>query len=152
MKLEPLEYAKAAWGDGPWLHEPDRVDFEHAGLPCLLLRNRAGAWCGYAAVPPGHPLHGKDYETPDVEVHGGLTYASACDRHICHVPKPGEPDDVWWFGFDCSHSGDISPAYDLPRGERYSSYTDQYRTVDYARAETARLAEQLAGQSGTGST
>ena len=44
----------AAWGQGPWDDEPDRVDFEHAGFPCLLLRNpRLGQWCGYVAVPPG---------------------------------------------------------------------------------------------------
>ena len=24
---------------------------------------------------------------------------------ICHIPGPGRPKDVWWFGFDCAHSG-----------------------------------------------
>src|SRR5438067_12443361 len=109
---------KRKWGPGPWQDEPDRVDFEHAGLPCLILRGPVGAWCGYAAVPPGHPLHGKgyselyDYETEsgiDIRVHGGLTYAGACSGDICHVPRLGEPDDVWWFGFDCSHAGDLAP-------------------------------------------
>lgn len=150
---------KSTWGDGPWHGEPDRVEWEHAGLPCLATRGPSGHWCGYAAVPPGHPLHGKGYSDDAVliEAHGGLTYASACQGEICHVPKPGEPDNVWWFGFDCAHSGDYSPTY----GNRYRRHgegpydhaaavaanswqVDQYRTIDYVRAETNRLAEQLA--------
>lgn len=182
VRINP-EIDKSTWGEGPWQHEPDRAEWEHAGLPCLALRNRSGAWCGYAAVPPGHPLHGKGYSDPVpelaaalerlknrpydherdftfsrgvamlfggeidprpdivIDVHGGLTYANQCSGRICHVPKPGEPDNVWWFGFDCSHAGDISPAYDRSwRGES----DDAYRTLDYVRAETNRLAEQLA--------
>lgn len=160
---EPTSYVidKSMWGDGPWQTEPDRVDFEHAGLPCLLLRNHAGTWCGYAAVPPGHPLHGKGYDDLDVEVHGGLTYASACRDRICHVPKPGEPDDVWWFGFDCGHYRDFSPGIDAllrsirsrSQDEHYDHATavaaqnrlvEVYRDLAYVRAETERLADQLA--------
>lgn len=29
---------------------------------------------GYVAVPPEHPYHGKDYDKPLVDVHGGLTF------------------------------------------------------------------------------
>jgi hypothetical protein len=137
---------KSAWGEGPWQHEPDRVEFEHAGLPCLLLRNKLlGNWCGYAAVPPGHPLHGKGYEEVDIEVHGGLTYANACQGPICHVPKPGEPDDVWWFGFDCCHAGDLSPGV-VASSRRHglaSFKYENYRDLAYIRSETEGLAEQL---------
>lgn len=132
----------AAWGQGPWDDEPDRVDFEHAGRRCLMLRNlRLGHWCGYVAVPPGHPYYGKDYDGLDVEVHGGLTYADACAGDICHKAKPGEPDDLWWLGFDCGHFLDLVPFRhdsDLPEKEIY-------RDVAYVRAECERLAEQLAG-------
>lgn len=50
---------KKNWGPGPWQDEPDHVEFEHAGLPCILHRNKhvTGAWCGYAVVTPGHPLY-----------------------------------------------------------------------------------------------
>lgn len=132
----------AAWGDGPWNDEPDRVEFEHAGFPCLLLRNPdLGQWCGYVAVPPGHPHHGKDYDQVEVEVHGGLTYSGSCSEHIYHKPKAGEPDDVWWLGFDCGHFMDLTPYRpdaDLPVREIY-------RNVAYVRAQCERLAEQLAG-------
>jgi hypothetical protein len=146
----PLEFDKSTWGDGPWQYEPDRVEFEHAGLPCLALRNPHGAWCGYVAVPPGHPLHGKDYDVPDVSVHGGLTYANRCSGHICHVPKPGDPDDVWWFGFDCGHFQDLMPGMaarlrrlDVPDLD-VPGWPDTYRDLAYVRAEIESLAEQLA--------
>lgn len=156
---------KSAWGDGPWQHEPDRVEWDHAGLPCLALRGqRSGNWCGYAAVPPGHPLHGKHFDATDVDVHGGLTYANRCAGHICHVPKPGEPDDVWWFGFDCAHCGDFTPAvdatlraigardeppYDHAAAIAANDWTvEVYRTLAYVQTETNRLAEQLAAIAG----
>src|SRR5437868_461399 len=94
---------------GPWDNEPDRLEWRHAGLPCLMNRNRSGVWCGYVAVPPGHPFHGASYDderTYDLPSHGGLTFSSTCSGEICHVPQPGEPDDVWWFGFDCNHGYD----------------------------------------------
>jgi hypothetical protein len=113
-KAESID--KSKWGPGPWQDEPDRVLFEAHGFPCLIVRvPHSGHLCGYVAVPPGHPWHGKGYDdvrTKDGEwpdAHGGLTYAGACSGTICHVPKPGEPDDVWWLGFDHAHCGDSSP-------------------------------------------
>ena len=138
------------WKPGPWMDEPDRVEFEAHGLPCILHRNAFGAWCGYAAVPPGHPWHGKDYDGlgQGISVHGGLTYASTCDGHICHVAKPGQPDDVWWFGFDCNHAFDFAPSgggglswpmEDVLLGTRRGSYRD----LAYVREQTESLAKQL---------
>jgi hypothetical protein len=135
---------RTGWASGPWDAEPDRVDFRHAKLPCLLLRNnRGGNWCGYVGVPATHPDYGRHYNDVDVECHGGLTYADACDgSRICHVPQPGEPDDAWWFGFDCHHAFDVAPGFDA----RYDYHIpgQEYRTEAYARRETERLAEQLA--------
>lgn len=139
---------KAAWGPGPWQDEPDRWEGEHEGFPLLAVRNRMGAWCGYAAMPPGHPWHGAHgcAQYPDADVHGGLTYGEACQGNICHVPKAGEPDNVWWLGFDCNHSGDIAPgmiAMEKKHGwppllEHYA----QYRTLKYVQRECRNLAEQ----------
>lgn len=135
------------WRDipGPWKGEPDRVEFRHAGLPCLLKRNDdMGTWCGYAAVPPGHPAHGKPYDDVPVQAHGGLTYADACSGSICHVPKPGEPDDVWWLGFDCCHGGDVVPMFVTMGMRSWFGRAEKYRDVAYVRRETKRLAQQLA--------
>lgn len=141
---------RSGWPPGPWDGEPDRADWRHAGLPCFAKRNQLGSWCGYAGVPPGHPFYGKHYDDVDVDVHvhGGITYARSCSGDLCHEPAPGEPDDVWWFGFDCSHAFDLTPgimarlqASSLwPLGER----VEHYWTLNEVRAETNRLAEQLA--------
>jgi hypothetical protein len=160
MNKQSKPIDKSVWGDGPWQSEPDRLGWEHAGLPCLMVRHdRSGHWCGYVAVPPDHPLHGNGYEAPDVDIHGGLTYANACQGDVCHVAKPGEPDDVWWFGFDCAHAGDFNPMsnmrmlrdvigselYNHAKAVAANDWTvETYRDVPYVQAETNRLAEQLA--------
>jgi hypothetical protein len=83
---------KSAWGEGPWQAEPNRVDFEHAGLPCFVKRNpRLGFWCGYAGVAPGHPCWGKQYDELEVEVHGGLTYSARCSGPI----RNGKLTGIW---------------------------------------------------------
>jgi hypothetical protein len=141
---------KAAWGKGPWLEEPDRVEFKHAGFACLLHRNaRFGTWCGYVGVPPSHPAHGKGYDDIDVDVHGGLTYADHCQAEgpICHTPEPGQPDHLYWFGFDCGHAGDLAPYREALLGLKPfpgGRYRDVYRDQAYVETETKRLAEQLA--------
>lgn len=156
------------WGAGPWDGEPDKAQWSDAatGLPCLAVRNHMGAWCGYVGVAPGHPFHEKGYSdclgcddrqcsgycgtSPDVRVtvHGGLTYAAGCDERpdglgICHVPAPGEPDNVWWLGFDCNHCDDMAPMDNKYRTYRFR-VAGVYRTLAYVQAECAKLAEQLA--------
>jgi hypothetical protein len=147
---------RAGWVPGPWDQEPDKVQWRTAcGLPGLVVRNSMGALCGYAAVPPGHPLHGLGYDhiEDEIDVHGGLTYSDRCmtSGPVCHVPEPGEPDDVWWFGFDCGHYQDLIPRMQAsltqtPDGrsiaERLVRYAS-YRPLAYVQAEVERLASQL---------
>ena len=147
---------KAEWGDGPWMDEPDKRQWTDAatGLPCLIVRNtRLGQLCGYVGVPATHLAHGQNHdEVPgDIDVHGGLTFSGGC-RHpddeahgICHVPAPGEPDDVWWLGFDCGHASDLSPGLRATLASLgcNAHWPEEYRTVDYVAAECARLAKQL---------
>jgi hypothetical protein len=140
---------KSDWYRGTWDDEPDRIEWRYAGtprFPLLILRNYAGALCGYVGVAPGHPYHGKQWGDVDVSAHGGATYSDACDEEsgICHVPRAGESPEVWWIGFDCSHHGDYSymraKSFDRPPGYWPElSYCD----VDYVRAEVESLAAQL---------
>lgn len=150
--METREYRtvdKSEWKRGEWDDEPDKAQWqdEETGLPCLIVRGGGGALCGYVGVSEGHPAYKQDYGGVDVEVHGGLTFSDMCadtddeSRHICHVPGPGEPDHVWWLGFDCAHLCDIAPAYD--KEGRYG-WDSQYRSIGYVRREVARLARQLA--------
>lgn len=71
---------------------------EHLGFEWEITKNRWAQRCGYVRVLPGHPWFGK---TPDVAVHGGITFA----EHGKACPTHGEADE-WWIGFDCGHGGD----------------------------------------------
>lgn len=151
---------KSQWANGPWAAEPDRVEWRDTatGYPCLMLRHATlGHWCGYVAINPDHPLYEKDYCwrdendeycDPGVEVHGGLTFAAPCQaqddvKHVCHTPIPGEPDNVWWFGFDCAHYGDLSP---FQTAYRAPTCREVYKDVEFVKAEITSLAAQLKGK------
>lgn len=130
-------------------------EWKHAGLSCAVTQNReAGNRCGYVRVPPGHPLHGKEYCDAEVSVHGGLTFAELepCNEH--------EDGQGWWFGFDCAHAGDAyvdpnakietlsSEAAEhvkmLQRYDLYSRLHEHFWTEDEVVTETEDLARQLA--------
>lgn len=198
--MKTIEYHcvdKSNWDEGAWQQEPDKKQWRDKAtdLPCLIVRGPSGGLCGYVGVSPSHPLHGKDYDAVDVDVHGGLTFANGCatideaawkrakerfakaevealrfpngdsaefrremrlviesfeawaeyqrGRTICHIADPGEPNHVWWFGFDCAHSGDYTPKY--ARFTRsYRDDSDVYRTIEYVTEQVTALAAQLA--------
>jgi hypothetical protein len=133
----------------PWHTEQDRVQWrdEATGFELLVKRAKTtGALCGYVGVPPGHPWHGKDYDSIDAEVHGGVTYSEACDgdqeHGICHVPRPGEPEHLWWIGFDCAHLGDFTPGTAAHYPDIGSLNNGVYRDMAYVRGQCIRLARQ----------
>lgn len=128
----------------------------HRGYEWEVTSNRMGYRCGYVRIPPGHPWHGKDYDSvePYPDVHGGLTFADA----DIDCGKDGE-DNAWWLGFDCAHAGD-APDPELPGGktmmrhgyapatlEQFADmydqgYRDVVRSTDYVAAQCRGLAEQ----------
>ncbi len=98
------------WGDGPWRDEPDRrqwVDRE-TGLPCLARRTELGNLCGYVGVSPGHPLHRR--LAVELTAHGGITYTGRQESVIAFELEPEDEQDLWLFGFDCGHFGDLVPS------------------------------------------
>ena len=116
-----------------------------AGLRARLVFTMCEFFCGYVAVPKEHPFHGNEaayedsgeYITDEVrklEVHGGITW---CDSN---TPPDFEDEGLWWFGFDCRHSGD------LKWGETdhglYGGAT--FKDENYVIAECERLARQIA--------
>jgi hypothetical protein len=60
---------------------------------------------------------------------------------ICHIPGEGEPDDVWWLGFDCAHSGDFLPRHHRP--DDIVRDWETYKDWTYVEAEVTDLARQL---------
>ncbi len=122
--------------------EPDDSKiFNGAAAPEWMIEQRRkqkvceeGGWCGHS---PGSLL----------EAHGGITFADSCREHedgrgICHKPAPGEPEKVWWFGFDCAHLYDLSPGRD-PRFSFSFESDSTYRDVAYVARECHELARQL---------
>lgn len=162
---------RAAWPDGPWTAEPDKVVWrdETTGLDCMVVRGPIGALCGYVGVKADHPWHRKGYSehigpddcaeyadgfgwcyehSPDglVNVHGGLTFSDAChedgDRATSICHLADDGQPVWWFGFDCAHVGDLHPYDQKYHRPHVRSLT--YRDLPYVVAEVRGLAAQLA--------
>lgn len=136
---------KSSWPRGQWDSEPDRLQWvdELTGLDCLAVRSQvSGAWCGYVGVPKSNPWHGKSYNDIEASCHCGLTYSGECSGHICHVPGPGRPDDVWWVGFDCAHAWDFSPGLAALCGWPGPDQFEAYRTLAYVRDQCASLAKE----------
>jgi hypothetical protein len=142
---------KSGYGDGPWMQEPDKVQWtdESTGLPCLIVRSRGGALCGYVGVAQNHPFYGQGYnDVPEESAHGGLTFSGKCtgDEHgICHVVESGENDNVWWLGFDCAHCYDYSPAHakSLESQGLYKMPDEVYRDIQYVKNCVTKLAAEI---------
>jgi len=122
---------------GEWENEPDRLEFEHAGFKCLILRNsELKHLCGYVGLPKWHPYYGWDYDEIDVDVHGGLTFSA---RGRGKRWKKG----YWWIGFDCGHAGDLVPVVESFTQDAKWFRGLIYRNIEYVKAELKHLAEQL---------
>ena len=140
-----MEIDRSKWAPGPWDAEPDRLDWREGGFPCFAQRNAMGAWCGYVGVPEGHWAFEKQYGVVNVDVHGGLTYSEHCQGHICHVPAPGESDNVWWLGFDTAHFCDTTPGH-FGR-QSWNEPLGEYRDLAYVKAQVSKMVVQLNGRS-----
>jgi hypothetical protein len=93
-------------------------------------------------------VHAPDGETitasPEVifDVHGGLTYAKAS-------PAYPVPSNLWWFGYDCGHLGDLPIPENVSESER--ELNERFpvdrdgviRSLDYCIAECESLARQI---------
>jgi hypothetical protein len=153
-------------GKGPWKHEAEKISWtdQASGMRCIILRDDEGTLGGYVALEQNHPLYGFSAQAiPEglgITVHGGITYAEACDEdgpedeRICHPHAVADP--LWWVGFTCDHD------YDLTPGERPTLAAENgqaYRDEAYVYRQTVGLAAQLnaigtgkglAGDSGQG--
>lgn len=181
---EPLpksEWGPGPWQDEP--DRLDWTD-EATGLPCRIIRAEVtGALCGYVGVRDGHPWYGLPYNelviqprdfaqrkfddrvgAIDVLINsfrddkddGRISISMALEVHGgCTFAEFWEEPDLWWFGFDTAHAGDLCPAMnalmrlisrerpDLGLPMRELRDYETYRTLDYVRVECAGLARQL---------
>jgi hypothetical protein len=141
-----------AWGPGEWVEEADRFKFEYKGYNCLVIRIyekhngiiELGHLCGYVQIPKGHVWHGKESDQIDCQIHGGLTFGH------------GDFMDNYVIGFDCGHSGDITPGTErvlresrlkLPQwmhhAIRYSPiFQGSYKNMNFVIEEIKSLVDQ----------
>jgi hypothetical protein len=118
--------------DWKWLEEPNKTEFEHAGVKCLILRDRIMWLGGYVGLEPGHPHFGKHFRDIEVKgVHRGLNFSGRGDGQR-------RKEGLWWIGFYCDRPGDYVPGRldNLKGGE-------VYRNIEYVRGEVKKLAEQM---------
>ena len=92
--------------------------------------NTMGHLCGYLGIPPAHPWYGRDYNSIDADIHGGLTYSSYRFHEFSEL-------DIWWVGFDCAHAGDWTNFY-----ATYPESGLHKWTPDEVLDELGKLAEQ----------
>jgi len=93
----------------------------------VIRRNSSlGFLCGYIEVTKDNKLFGDEYISLDLNVHGGLTYGSK------------KSDDVFVYGFDCGHFGDM--IFDELGIKKRG---DIYRDMNYVTKECEKLAEQF---------
>lgn len=125
----------------PWTDQPTQVDGEFHGLTCkIIMHTISKHYCGYVGVPKDHPMHGKDYYMMDIYVHGGLTFSDEAYWDDAN-------EELWFFGFDCSHSGDICK-WMVDSGFDLSREGAVWRDLDFVKAECEKLAKQLSEMKG----
>ena len=171
-QVPEVKIDKSDWGDGPWMTEPDAVEWMHAGYACRILRHPVwGHLCGYVGVERTHPYYGRAPRDVDLEAHHDVNYAAKGKRGVvCHVPATGTSGDcaLWWFGFDCGHSFDLAPgrrAHEREEAKRSPALAKleeraqqldrecpglapRYRPLAYVQRQTENLAEQLREKGG----
>jgi len=139
-----IHFHKADEKVSEWLDEPDRDEFEYAGLKCLILRHpEIGHLCGYVAVPKGYLCYGRHHDHLPyddifpIQVHGGLTWSKSGDGKTW-------PEGYWWLGFDCAHAWDLAPYMLGLIPHTPIGIHGTYRNLQYVREETGKLASQIA--------
>lgn len=90
---------------------------------------RKGWGNGYVVIPKGHPLYGKDYMDYDLDIHGGVTFASfGKDFNWDGIELR---DDDWVIGFDTNHSYDTKESWTksnvISETKRLAKLVERYR-------------------------
>lgn len=73
-----------------------------------------------------------------LNVHGGVTFS----RDSLNGIEDNIFGELWWFGFDTAHAGDLKP-YQTDIDRKYPHSQDEYRDFEYVKEQTILLADQL---------
>lgn len=121
---------KLKWlGEGEWIEEADKIDFEYAGYEAEVRRvliqepyALKEAWfgghlCGYVIIPQNHFLYMRPYKDFSIDCHWGLTYGDFSEGGSHRI------------GFDCGHMNDIIPTVELimlPQRKLYGTFLSEF--------------------------
>ena len=116
----------------------------YKGYEYLIVLNTSGHRCGYVAIPPEHKysqtpeeersfMGGRkykhyDYDSLDIQAHGGLTFMAPDHGLKDLLPVPCTD---MWIGFDCGHHGDMC---DIDAHERYFGKEETKEKKSFFRA------------------
>lgn len=133
------------WGPGPWQQEPDHAYASHAGLPYQLHRSVFSWWTGLVGLPRSHRLCGEDGSViaSMVDVKGRIELAYWAGGHSC-TPPDNCSSGTWWVHMELNLYGQAPADYGPLLRAGTLNGTWRYWTLEEARAEVQRLAEQLA--------
>ena len=115
---------RTGWDHGPWDREPDAEFWREGDYYGFALRNpERGTWCGYAAVPPGHPQWGASADATGLQGPREYTFAGRASDLPEHFNLGQGAEGYWAFGFHCAYGHDDWPGVrqfgDFPRLLKY---------------------------------
>jgi len=124
-------------------------DLMYKGVRCVVLGLKMGHRCGYVAIPTDSEKYSEDYNSIDIECHGGLTYGCVDNKYPVETKTP-----TAWIGFDCAHcwdKRDIDLMRELGADDKYidmmtQMFEDPYaevRTAEYCEEECKRIVDQI---------
>ncbi len=104
--------------------EGNDYKFVYEEFDCRLHRHdHLLHWCGYIDIPTHCEI-----DSEVIRVHGGVTF----DNHV---------DGVRRIGFDCAHSGDLSPY--MFKSEYMFGFDGEYRDKEFVIEEIKSMGDQL---------
>jgi len=95
---------------------------------------------GYVLIPIGHPLHGKNYDDINVNVHGGLIFSGLVNITMVEVYKLDKEDiGTWCVGFDTTYNNDTLREWTK---ERVQEETNKLRDKLIALGTSSKVSEK----------
>jgi hypothetical protein len=111
----------------PWDSEPDSLDFESDGLPCVMRRNHVGVWCGYVGIGQDHPWFGLPHNTmikphPDMLKNRDLMQDTGAIDLFLAALRGGNPEEGIEIGMALAVHGGITWSGELPGNEHHRGF------------------------------
>lgn len=104
----------------------------YKGFVCYIIHHDTfDTYNGYVEIPRDHPIHGVDYDSINIDVHGGVTYG---DKN--------EITGEFTIGFDTNHFGDAYGENVHP-DLKNSLNSGTYRDITFVENETNGIVNQL---------